>query len=567
MKIRYYLSNLIILPLLFSSCINLNYNEISTTDEEWVYDSPLYGVQKLVTNIYAHLQYDFGNNMDGAMYSSATDESDYVYSLSDIHKFYNGGWSPNTPLTNTWSVAYSAIAEANTFLEKWDWVSLEDYIYNEAGAGDMAYDKLVAKFEMFPYEVRFLRAYFYFELARCYGDVPLITKSLSNVEANSVSRVPVQEVFQYIVKECDEIAEFLPITYETELSQEIGRASRPMVLALKARTLLYAASPLFNTDNDRELWKEAAKATKDLLDKANSWGISLGKYADLWGDVSYRNKEIIFGRPVGSLNYFEKNNYPVGVENGGSGNCPTQTLVDAYEYQTDGVTFGEKWSGETVNTTANDVYAGLDPRFELTIVRNGDNWPTYNTNPIETFVGGRNGSPIYGATTTGYYLKKYCDGTVNISTNNSNSKRHTWIIYRLAEFYLNYAEAMYQYYGDADTEGEFGMSANAAINILRNRSDIDMPEFSGSVDFLSRYERERMVELAFEGHRFWDLRRWKKGEEMQTINVASFTKNAEGDIILNRNQVQRGWEEKYYWFPIPFSEIQINKNLQQNPGW
>ena len=94
-----------------------------------------------------------------------------------------------------------------------------------------------------------------------------------------------------------------------------------------------------------------------------------------------------------------------------------------------------------------------------------------------------------------------------------------------------------------------------------------MPEFSGSVDFLSRYERERMVELAFEGHRFWDLRRWKKGEEMQTINVASFTKNAEGDIILNRNQVQRGWEEKYYWFPIPFSEIQINKNLQQNPGW
>ena len=213
------------------------------------------------------------------------------------------------------------------------------------------------------------------------------------------------------------------------------------------------------------------------------------------------------------------------------------------------------------------MYAGLDPRFELTIVRNGDNWPTYNTNPIETFVGGRNGSPIYGATTTGYYLKKYCDGTVNISTNNSNSKRHTWIIYRLAEFYLNYAEAMYQYYGDADTEGEFGMSANAAINILRNRSDIDMPEFSGSVDFLSRYERERMVELAFEGHRFWDLRRWKKGEEMQTINVASFTKNAEGDIILNRNQVQRGWEEKYYWFPIPFSEIQINKNLQQNPGW
>lgn len=568
MKMKYILSTLIGSAMIVSSCVNLDYNEISTTDEEWVYDSPLYGVQKLVTDIYAHLQYDFGNSMGGAMYASAADESEYVYSMSSVHKFYNGSWSPVTPLTDTWGIAYSAIAEANTFLEKWDLVSLKDYIYNEAGAGDMAYDKLLAKFEMFPYEVRFLRAYFYFELVKTYGDVPLVTKSLSNAEANAVVRTPAQEVFRYIMNECDQIAEFLPITFATELSRETGRASRAMVLALKAKTLLYAASPLYNKEGNKELWKEAAKATKDLLDRSKEWGISLGKYSNLWGDGSFRNQEIIFGRPVGNLNYFERYNYPVGVENGESGNCPTQSLVDAYEYQSDGKTFGEKWSSATVNLTQAKPYEGLDPRFELTVVRNGDNWPTYNTHPIETFEGGRNGSPIYGATTTGYYLKKYCDGSVNISTNNANQKRHTYIIYRLAEFYLNYAEAMFQYYGDADTKGDFGMSANQAINMLRNRSDIKMPEFKGNNDFLKRYERERMVELAFEGQRFWDVRRWKKGElYLGTIEVASLKQDGNGDIILTRAEKNRGWYDKYYLFPIPFSEMQINKRLVQNPGW
>ena len=567
MKTIKYLALSLLSVFSVTSCVDINYNEIATTDEQWVYDSPLYGVQKLVTNIYAHIQYDFGNHQRGAMHSSATDESEYVYSLSPIHKFYNGGWNPNNNLTNAWRVYYSGIAEANTFLEKWDKVSLDDYLHNTSGAGDMAYDKLVAKFEMFPYEVRFLRAYFYFELARTFGDVPLVTRSLSNGEANAVERTPVQEVFDYIVKECDDIAEFLPITYETELSLETGRTTRVMVLALKARTLLYAASPLFNPSNNQQRWKDAAAASKDIIDRAKDWNITLGKYSALWGDNSFRNTEIIFGRPVGSLNYLEYDNFPVGVENGRSGNCPTQSLVDMYEYKSNGMSFGEKWKGNQINITQEQPYDGLDPRFELSIVRNGDKWPNNNPNPIETFDGGRNGAPLYGATTTGYYLKKYCDGTVNINTNNSNSKRHTCIIFRLAEFYLNDAEAVYNIYGDADATGDYGLSANEAINVLRTRKDIDMPKFKGSDNFVERYERERAVEFAFEGHRFWDVRRWKKGKiYFEQINTSTFKKEND-NIILTRVAKTRGWSDKYYLFPIPFSEIQLNFKLYQNPGW
>ena len=139
---------------------------------------------------------------------------------------------------------------------------------------------------------------------------------------------------------------------------------------------------------------------------------------------------------------------------------------------------------------------------------------------------------------------------------------------RLAEVYLNYAEAMFNYYGDADAKGDFGMSANEAINVLRNRPDIMMPEFHGNDGFEERYMRERMVELAFEGQRFWDVRRWKKGAEFfMNIEEADFKLDGNGDLILTRVTKTRKWDEKYNLYPIPQSEIQKNGNLTQNPNW
>lgn len=559
--IRYILTAIAAL-LVLASCTGLDYNEATVIDEQWVYANQKDGVKRLVSDVYAQIYNEFKNNFDGAIKASATDEADFANSLSVIHKFYNGGWSAAYPFPDTWKNSYRAIAEIHTYLEKADNVDLSEYEYTNE------YDNLLMQFDNYPYELRFLRAYFYFELAKTYGDVPLVLAKLTSEEANKVTRTPVQDVFRFIVEECDIVADHLPANYKNEPGAEVGRATRAAALALKARTLLYAASPLFNKTGDKELWLQAAKAAKDVIDKAPLWGITLSPYAELWGDKAHLNDEIILGVKRSESNDFEKSNYPVGVENGSSGNCPTQTLVDNYEYQDSGLTFGESHPG-TVNVTAENPYDGLDPRFALTVVKNGDLWPSNGAQKItiETWQGGFNGAPKYNATTTGYYLKKYVDGNCVTTYNNSSKRRHTWIVFRLGEMYLDFAEAMFEYYGDADAKGDLGMSANEAVNVLRGREDIQMPLFTGSDNFTERYRRERMVELAFEDHRFWDVRRWKIGAEAFTnVQAAQFTLE-DGSLILSRKTLERRWDEKYNLFPIPQSEIQKNPALGQNTGW
>ena len=203
----------------------------------------------------------------------------------------------------------------------------------------------------------------------------------------------------------------------------------------------------------------------------------------------------------------------------------------------------------------------------MTVVKNGDLWPNYNTSPIEIFEGGLNASPLTNATQTGYYLKKYCDPNVNISTNNATETQHAWVLMRLGEFYLNYAEAMFNYYGDANAKGEFTMSANDAVNKILDREDVQMPHWTDNTDWKARYERERMVELAFEDHRFWDIRRWKQGDSQKQVKVVRLNKNQNGDVLMTRSTLNRGWNDKFYFFPIPFSELNKNSTLTQNPGW
>jgi hypothetical protein len=139
----------------------------------------------------------------------------------------------------------------------------------------------------------------------------------------------------------------------------------------------------------------------------------------------------------------------------------------------------------------------------------------------------------------------------------------------LGEFYLNYAEAAFKYTGSAD-DASLGMSAREAVNVIRSRSDVQMPEFPVGMSadaFWKKYENERMVELAFEGHRFYDLRRWKEGDKLKSITEMKLTKNDDGTITYTRNVVNRTWNEKMYLFPIPQSERMKNPNLVQNPGW
>ena len=545
--------------LIPAACADLDYSEENTRDEEWTYEYFENGIKNMVFDLYAQVYNNEFENNSAYFLAGATDEAMYALETGAVNNYVNGGWSAANPYSRTWSKCYTAIADANMFLEKLAQADITSWQYNPD------YRIWVQQLELFPYEVRFLRAYFYFELLRSYGDVPLVTTTLTNAQANTITRTPADEIVKFIVEEIDEIAPYLPVSYVTEVNSEVGRATRGAALALKARTLLYAASPLFNPTNDRSRWAAAAEACKFILDNADAWGLKLSNYGSLWGHDAFYNPELIFGLGRGDFNSFEMANYPVGVENGSSGNCPTQTLVDQYEFQEGGQTFGERYPG-SIDLNAGDPYEGLDPRFALTVVKNGDEWPTNGSQKkaIETFNGGFNASPKYGATPTGYYLKKYVDGACVTTADNQTTRRHTWILFRLGEIYLDYAEAVFNATGSAK-DATFGMTANEAINKLRNRPDIQMPEFTEDGEaWVARYERERMVELAFENHRFWDVRRWKKGPQyFRTIQVA----NISAGLQLTRTTVSRQWDDKYYFYPIPQSELKKNPNLTQNAGW
>ena len=555
----YRIAIIILAGVITASCVDLNYTEQNTRDEEWTYEYFSEGIKNMVFDVYAQVYNDeFGSN-SAYFLAGATDEAQYALETGAVNNYVNGGWSAANPYSRTWTKCYTAIADVCMYLEKLDQADITEWQYNPN------YENWVQQMELFPYELRFLRAYFYFELLRTYGDVPLVTTTLTNAQANNIARTSADEIVKFIVEELDAVAPYLPVSYLTEVNSEIGRATRVAAYALKARTLLYAASPLFNPSNDKAKWAKAAEACKFVLDNADEWGLKLSKYGSLWGHDAFFNAEIIFGLGRGESNSFEMANYPMGVENGSSGNCPTQSFIDQYEYQDGGQTFGERYPG-SIDLKSVDPYEGLDPRFALTVVKNGDEWPTNGSQKkaIETFQGGFNALPKYGATPTGYYLRKYVDGACVTTADNQTTRRHTWILMRLGEFYLDYAEAVFYATGSANN-GAYGMTANEAVNVLRSRADINMPAFTEDGDaWVERYERERAVELAFENHRFWDVRRWKKGAQyFRTVQVASIG----GNLVLNRSTVSRQWDEKYNFYPIPQSELKKNPNLTQNAGW
>ena len=532
----------------------MDYHEYTNYGKEYVF-SDFGRTAAFVNNIYSYLDYDL---LGTTSLASACDEAEMALNYSNVLDYTNGNWTALNPKSQ-WNY-YTPIRAANYFLENGLNLEFSDLILNQD------YEAQMKRYGRYQYEVRLLRAYYYFLLVRAYGDVPFTTKVLTEAEANSLERTPASQVFDFIISECDVVAPQLPVDYSKldndaagGTNPEAGRVTRGAALALKARASLYCASKLFNDSENRDLYKRAATASLDVINYCGENNITLGKYTDLWGADNWKASEMIFVRRVGDTDDPERTNFPIGMENAKSGNCPTQTLVDAYEMKNGG------------EPNQKDPYTGRDPRFAMTIAVNGDKWPNTNPNPLEIYTGGRDAAPVPYATPTGYYVKKYVDGATDISASTSSGgKRHSWITFRLGEFLLNYAEATFKYFGSADIkDAELTMTAREAVNKVRKRTGVDMPDFPegmSSSDFWSRYKNERMVELAFEGHRFWDVRRWKEGG-FTSIGRMLITKNSDDSFTYTRSIKALVWDDKMYFYPIPDSEIRKNTNLKQNPGW
>ena len=548
MKIKNIWSLVAAAVVLVSCGDKMDYKEYSVYDEDYV-KTTFARSAGLVTSAYNDLDYDFGN-YSGALLASATDEAVYSHSGNAIEKFYDGGWSASSNNdASLWTKCWRGISYANLFLDKFKDETFEDYIL------DLDYKAEIHQYQNLQYEARFLRAYYYFLLVRSFGGVPLITANLDANEANTQPRVSSDEIFQFIISECAAIQDLIVKDYsdlgnlQLKSKNETGRANNLAVLALKARAALYYASPLFNANNDKERWHQAAIANKELIDECKGRGMKLtSDYGSLFQKDNWQNSEecIFVRRIVSASNTFEKYNFPIGLENAGGGNCPTQNLVEAYEEG--------------------------DIRLEATVAQNGEQWPN---NTLETFIGGANGQPIAYATPTGYYLKKYVNKSLTIGASNATTERHHWVTFRLGEFYLNYAEAMLNYTGSGyETASGLSMTAAQAVNVVRTRAKLaNIATDLSASQFAERLENERFVELAFEGHRFYDLRRWKKAGDAKyrTIKTMQITKNADGTFNYNVQtdaQTRSYWDDKMYLFPIAQSEIlKSGGALTQNPGW
>ncbi len=580
MKLKNIIGITALISLGLTACSDqMDYHEYKTNDEDYIkrdFDK----VDKITTHVYRQLDYDLGQMYGGASLCSATDEAVYSHEANQIESYYNGSWSKTNANSSIWGSCWEGIYYCNLFLTDFSDLEFPDH------ALDKDYKDQIKKYTNHKWEMRFMRAYYYFLLVRQYGGVPLITVKMNPDEANSQPRVSADEIFDFIENECIEVKDSIEKDYAGawgSIEDEPGRVNDLGVLALRARAALYHASPLFAKDKSeseqKELWRKAATYANECIKECVKRGMTLCKdYSALFQENSWQNtdanKEVIFARRNAKDNAFEKRNFPVGMTGGNGGNCPTENLVSAYE-TTNGLSIDDP--ANTLYDPQNP-YANRDSRLTATVAINGEKWPdSLPIDALETWYGGRNSRSVSYGTPTGYYLKKYVNRTSVISSSTTSSQYHNWILFRLGQLYLDYAEAMLNLTGSGySADGDLTMTAAEAINKVRSRAgQPDLPTGLDKEAFTKRYENERFVELAFEGHRMFDVRRWMKGSQyFVNIKCMEITKNADGTLtyktVTNPNYItKRTWAGEYQnLWPIPQSEILKSGNvLTQNPGW
>lgn len=516
--------------------------------------------QDVVWKAYSYLP-DSYNNVD---LEAASDDAYHTNVNNRSHNFNYGTWDQFYNPDNVWSNYFDGIYQANLHLAHRKEISL-DYLSNGIVNNDSTnYKKAVLNVAYMQGECYFLKAFFYFELVKRYGAVPIIDTALDYNNTASWKGLPrnsVDDVFKYIVNMCDKAAVIIPDSVRTSAATtwyESGRATYAAIKALKAKALLFAASPLFKDAGSSYTWADAAAAANEVI-KMNVFSLD-ASYANLFGAGNATSTEAIFFKRYSDQNGFEFNNYPIMFEkSNGNSVTPSQNFVDEFEVKNGSTSMPFDWNNPT---HAANPYANRDPRLGLTVVYNGS---TFSSNTIQTYVGGNSGQPKLNATKTGYYLSKYVNQSVSL-TNNTKTK-HQWLYFRYGGLLLDFAEAMYNAYGANGNPQGYSMTALQAINKVRARTGVAMPALTDLTQDAIMHERR--VELGFEGHRYWDVRRWKLGGTYfnAPLNRIEITLNGTAYTYTVKKLENRVYDDKKMnLYPIPQSEI-VKTGWTQNTGW
>lgn len=435
----------------------------------------------------------------------------------------------NPRVLTEYATAYQGIARSNNVLDNIDRIQTTN----------------TALINRLKAEARVLRCYQYIKLTSFYGDVPLITKTLTIEESRTFKRTPVEEIRDFIDKELTESAALLPLSYT---GVDKGRVTRGTALALQARSDLYGGRYQLAADN--------AKKVMDL----NVFSL-YPQYSKLFSYAAENNAEIILDKQrivdVANTNVFQFM-APYSQKNSSNTYVPTKILADMYPMAN-----GKSISDPTSGFAATNPYANRDPRMRYSIFVPGDILPdgkTFNSAPNSGTADAVGGT--MQATATGYVMKKYINNEDYATLSNSGINI---ILLRYAEVLLTYAEAKIEL-------NQVDVSVLTAINMVRQRGDVNLPALPMTMTqaaLRDAVRTERTLELAFEGLRMFDLRRWKVAEtavpgavygitylmnnQLTTVQILAFEKT------FNKNR-------DYLW-PIPQRERELNGNLAQNTGW